>query len=216
MKVRSDFVTNSSSSSFVSMSIESPLLAKVLEDYRAVLEQRGELPEEQWDDCYLNIPFTVQEGRSITAGDEDLGAFEEVPESLDDVFRLFCETVEQAALDSFLPDEAKPKVEPLLRTLWALQDEIISDIESVDWHYMNSGWGGDSEMRFHPEWFPKESADAIWAEIAEEKGVPVGELTQEDWFEHVSGEVSVEKSSFTYDRSSGRGEYEHTVGLNDW
>lgn len=216
MKVRSDFVTNSSSSSFVSMSIESPLLAKMLEDYKAVLEERGELPGELWDDCYLNIPFTVQEGSTIFAGDEELGAFEDVPESLEDAFRLFCETIEQAEFDSFLSDEAKPKVGPLVRTLWAMQDEILSDIESVDWHYMNSGWGGDSEVRFDPEWFPKESADAIWAEIAEEKGVPVGELTQEDWGQHVSGEVSVEKSSFSYDRRSGKSMYERTVGLNDW
>ena len=202
MKVRSDFVTNSSSASMVAISIRSPLLAAMLADYTDALCRRGDL----WDaekvsaevPEFLDTDIQVGDGCVSFENDEDERGFERMPETLGDVVDCFAEGLKitcEAWSEYDLP------VQPLVDVLHDHRMEIEADIEAVSWHFEHQGWGGDSEARFHLWGYPEESWQRLWEQVAGWKGCSVDELTDEDVSDYVARGWSNEIQIFTYDAS---------------
>lgn len=200
MKFRADFVTNSSSSSYLYLDITSPLLAKMMKDYEDVLVERGELPDVRPADAFLGFEVDLDAGY-VGLHEDETGYSCEVPENLEEVL---------PALRGLLSEGAQfdaPRIAPLLGAMIQNEAALRESIESVSWGYTNQGWGGDHEGRFYPDSMPKDFADSVWEDIAAEKGVSVEDLTDDDWVNHVSSEVSIETWDYSYNRKTGEEGY---------
>ena len=177
MKIRSDYVTNSSSSSYVSVWIDSPILSKIAEVYSdAVVAQKGVNPD--------SIPYNVKgETFEISQGEDVFPVLETVPSEPLEAYESLC----QALAEGFEYDgESRAPIAPLVAVLASRKNEIFDDIKSISWNYTNQGWGGDHLGRYDPGYFPEETRERIWQEIAEKNGYDISVRNQDDWNSYIN------------------------------
>lgn len=140
MKLRTDFVTNSSSSSFVTLHIKSKPLAQLFAKYEEVLNDFFSPDRDFYGE--LNIS---SDRITLTGGVPDGELGDDVPKTTDDIawcvasLLTYGNVTEPEQIDEGEFDEA---LEDILRELFA-QAEVLSDsVESVRWE---SGTEGHSE-----------------------------------------------------------------------
>lgn len=139
MKVRSDFVTNSSSSNTASLRIKCKPLAEMLDNYRKAVEEAG-LGEFPAFPRWKELEFDPGDGTVRWYWDEYGGGDDpeySVPEALDKVLDRLC--WELVSETSWLQEsgESPAPVAPLVRSIIENKDGIESKIESVDWDFSN-------------------------------------------------------------------------------
>lgn len=127
MKIRTDFVTNSSSSSFCSIHISGSKLTEILKKYKSIFES---------EDCDITINDS---GFNYS---EEEGGYEG-PADKSDMARSFIEFIRELA-DCCEEPEA---FDELIEELEENEEEINNTITSLDWSRCDTGWGGDSESR---------------------------------------------------------------------
>ena len=200
MKIRADFVTNSSSSSYCAIRIDAPMLAAAVEE---LFEMTGvEMPDpddfESMMEC--SAPFMV-EGSVVSeapgsAMDSPLtGAPHSVAEAVAMIVRVASEACgEDGGLEDRIGD-------------------FSADVQSIEWDYSDSGWGGDDATRFERGFYPPEDLNRILGAIAAEKGCTPKDVTASDFRAYVEDKRCDTHESFRFDKLSGEESYSRSVTI---
>ncbi len=194
MKVRTDFVTNSSSSSFVTVEIENPVFAALCEQFTGIFEDEY--------DCFHvlvdgdNVHIDLEEG------------YASVPHSLEDLVECLIEVL--SGWDEFDPDDYEDE-EPEEGTIHALAyqmhkraQEIKDATENVTFTFADMGWQGDSDSRYYQENYSEEELAMYMEKCAQKNGCTPEEVTEDMWNEFVADKVSTQEKTFTYNRATGQ------------
>jgi len=216
MKVRGDFVTNSSSSSFCHLSIKCKPLAEMLENYDRTVRERGQ------GEFLQSMGLHADSSREEVWGDwDEYDIFnEQVPDSLGDVLSVLCRGVVNESHKRIgvlggagMKELVGIPVAPLVRAIAEHRDEIEEATEEVFWSVSDTGWGGDSEIRFDQGMYDSESLMKIKQIIAEQKDCAVEEVTDDDFFEYVADCTSMNNYTFTFNRAKDVEEFESDFSL---
>lgn len=194
MKVRTDFVTNSSSSSFVTVEIENPVFAALCEQFAGIFEDEY--------DCF----HVVVDGDNVHIDLEE--GYASVPHSLEDLVECLIEVI--SGWDEFDPDDYEDE-EPEAGTMHALAyqmhkraQEIKDATENVRFTFADMGWQGDSDTRYYQENYSEEELAEYMEECADDNGVAVEDVDEEMWNLWVGNKVSTQEETFIYNRATGQ------------
>ena len=222
MKIRSDFVTNSSSSSFIVLSVHSKSFADIIRSFQEELEEQGWFQINEIDDSMVAL-----------FGDEVSGS---VPSGVTDIIptlaRLFYEEVYIPGeyVDEYEEEEAREAFEleieeaeedwdcclemKIAKAIVESRTDIEEDLVSVDFTVGSVGWGGDDDSRYEKSNYSEETLADIYEAIAEEKGCFVDDVSDYDFNYYVGGRNSSFEETYHYDKLTGKEERSSSYTLD--
>ena len=193
MKLRSDFVTNSSSASTVCVKVVSEPIARLV------------LMVQRYPDCPSILrEMSVHDGREVVYEEGEDGDYGHLgpTSSFSEFLRLWTEPIEECT-----QEERSRTGRRFLQQMYQNQEELQDSIEEVCWDYIDWGWGGDHLARYYRYSYSEERLEEILKAIAAKNGCDVSDISDEDFERYVGGFTSVEKTCFTYRRDTGAESY---------
>ena len=209
MKIRSDFVTNSSSSSFVAIKLNSNTLSTIVAEFYNELEKMchtGELYG-QINNYGDSVGLSMDEAYY----DNDVDTMLDVLNAFISMFIPYGDKELKISSD----DSANERVDlsefenastgkKLIAEIFKARKEILTDINFAELSLGYCGWGGDSESRYYEDSYSQDRLDEIYEEIAEENNCSVEEITEDDFSDYVNDKVSVEETVYTFVKKDGK------------
>ena len=215
MKIRSDFVTNSSSSSFVVMNVESETLSNLLKKFA-----------DELSGGYISVEVN---GEELVLSTED---YVEPPEKVLDIVpaiaKLFCYEVyiPNSYEDEEEEEEAKEEFEEILEedeVYSEIAKEIIENREAIEkdlkvfsGEFSDYSYGGDSDALYYRENYDEEYLNEILEKIAEENHCMIDEIDNDAFIRYVGKYIGEDKVSVDYSRELGEINSSRTFRLNNF
>ncbi len=225
MKVRTDFVTNSSSSSFIAMKFESNTLCEIFERFqKEIVNDKNER--------HPCAGFDVDDG-IVEYREDESGYIEDSPENLRDALNLLLQLMyrwgeEPLEINRKEADNKKvdlseyEKEDTLLRhkmakEIFVNRKEIMADMQFAEVVTGDVGWGGDDDSRYYEDSYDADTLQEIHEAIAERNNIAIEDITEEDFSDYVGDFMSVSENTFTFKRSEktgkGRSKVKHKYYL---
>ena len=147
MKIRGDFVTNSSSSSFLTISIENPVMAEIMEKYK-----------ENFEELYFNCSVNENDiGISV----DEFGGWS-FPESKDEIIiqllDLFSTKLHDLVAYNEIPDDElnnpnpNDKIFEMAMEIWKRRDEVMDAMGYFSAEEQTDNWGEFTEWSGGEDW----------------------------------------------------------------
>ena len=225
MKVRTDFVTNSSSSSFIAMKFESNTLCEIFERFQ----------KEIVDDKTERHPcagFDVDDG-IVEYREEESGYYDDSPENLRDALNVLLQFMYrwgEAPLEILKKESDNKKVDlseyekdgiplrhKMAKEIFEKRNDIMKDMQFAEVVTGDVGWGGDDDTRYYEDSYDSDTLQEIREAIAERNGVGIKDITDDMFSDYVGDFMSVSEDTYTFKRSEktgkGRSKVKHKYYL---
>lgn len=221
MKYRMDFVTNSSSSSFLAFSIESHTLSGIIKRFQNEIKESlledspcagfdvyGDTVEySEVGGYYCDSPENILEALNCLLDILMRGNEEEIYISQDEKEN---EEFDLSCFNNIDSDKVKIAIE-----IFQERKAILEDIEAVDFKYEDYGWGGDDDSRFDLEMFEEDVLTEMFEKIAKEHNILVDDVTEDMFYDYVADKTSVSADIYTFDKKKGIDEASSKYYLED-
>jgi hypothetical protein len=213
MKIRTDFVTNSSSSSFIALKFESNTLCEIFERFqKEIVNEKGER--------HPCAGFDIDDG-IVEYREDESGYWDDGPEKLHEALNLLISLMyrwgeEPLEISKKESDNKKvdlseyEKEDTVLRhkmakEIFVKRNEIMEDMQFAEVVVGDVGWGGDDDSRYYEDSYDSDTLQEIREAIAERNNIAIEDITDEDFADYVGDFMSVREDTFTFTRSEKTG-----------
>ena len=234
MKYRSDFVTNSSSSSYLSFTIKSNMLYKIIssfkEEYERKLKKKLDTLQDKSDygNVYSILNHLILDEKENSISMEENEYYIDEPDSLCDILNILINLIKDNLdcqnlisyddQDNILCDESSDVIDfRLLKELEVNFDSIVKDIMEAFGECSEVGWGGDDDTRYYKESYDESQLLEIYKDMAKQMGRTVEDVMDDDdaFSEYVADKTSVYSTNFKYNFGAGVMEVDFEYHLED-
>ena len=195
MKIRTDFVTNSSSSSFVTIHIKS----KKMSDFLTTKIEQIEEYNHGWCDIAIEIN---DNSISIEGGDRD-ALFIDAPTKLENFFKILFEEV--------LPLQNDEECSQFLHSI-----RPTEDIDEISWCSETYGLDGDNG-RFDKSFYDPQKLQELLEDIADINSCNVDKVTDEMFYNYVCPDIDdvVEYATYRYNKENKLSSYHYETIMKE-
>ena len=189
MKIRNGFVTNSSSSSYLVMTVRNRELVEVIR----------ELTEKELRENYICI--VIEDDETIRY-EEECSSIERIFD-LDGVINQIAYVISPRIEDTDYDCANGNALDKVAHKIVENKDKLVESTELVEVIESHYGYGGEDDSRYEKSHYTPEQLNDIYNEIAQKKSILADDVSDEDFSEYVASKSSSSHYTYTFDREQG-------------